>query len=732
MRAVQGHLLPGYLGVVAVDSSGTIAHIRLDVQRFGLSADLIGTNIVSLIHPDEVGQVMASFSAVSERAGHHQALAMRLTNGLSIEVVADNQLDNPRVGLIVYSVADPGDRRRSSRLLEAQGDVLRQMASGAGADAAIAQVLDFLEIGLPGCRAAAYVPTELLAGGTCPSIGSALACLTSCQLKPDLGQAMAKALSRQPELPGALALAGAEVVIAADLNLPQWSQAKQLLGAESSCVWSVPIRHERGAPAQGLIEVYGPDPAHPRDDEWSILHLAGRMAATAIDHDRLQHQLRRDARVDPLTTVPNRRVLTERLDRALSRPGGRPIVCFIDLDRLKIVNDGLGHEAGDQVIREAARRLTRAVGPTGLVGRFGGDEFVAIVESGAGPSTQGTHRAAWTAPEVASRCLEAFREPFDVGGRSWQLSASIGVVEPVGRTTSTEVLRDADAAMYEAKRAGRACWRLFDSATRDQAMRRMRLEAALREAMSAGQVTAHFQAVAHARTWQPVGAEALARWQLGDGSWVPPAEFVPLAEEIGLIDELGGQVLRRAAQALQRLAELDRPGWIAVNFSALQLQSEAFFESLSTLDEAVRARICLEMTEQHLVDESSLTLKRIHRLVGHGVGLAVDDFGTGYSSLGALHRLPAKTLKIDRRLSSRVGTPSGDAVLAAAVGVARAYQLDTVAEGVETVEQARLLRELDVDYMQGFLFSRPEPLEELLQRLERPWPWDVPEADLTG
>lgn len=207
---------------------------------------------------------------------------------------------------------------------------------------------------------------------------------------------------------------------------------------------------------------------------------------------------------------------------------------------------------------------------------------------------------------------------------------------------------------------------------------------------------------------------------------------MPLTEEIGLIDELGCQIIDHAVAAVQEL-DLGPAARVSVNVSALQLQSERIFEQVADL--AVRAPqlcagLCLEMTEQHLVDESDLTLERIQRLVSYGVGLAVDDFGTGYSSLGALHRLPAHQLKIDRRLCSRVGTAAGDAVVSAAVGVARAYRMTTVAEGVQTPDQARRLRDLDVDLMQGYLFARPEPLAALQARLRRAWPWEVAAAEL--
>jgi diguanylate cyclase (GGDEF)-like protein len=692
------------------------------LARYGLPEELVRYNIADLIHPDDVAAAMSSFAAVSGRPGHHQALSLRLASDHSVEAVADNQLDNPEVGLVVFNIADPDDRRRSARLLQAQGEVVRQVALGGSVEAAITEVLRFVESALPGSLAVAYAPpglTEI----TGPSAGP-WTCLAAPSATPQLTETVADHLTVEAFLPGSMALADQEVVIASDLTEPRWRRFSTLVGTRVASTWSVPIRYDKTADTYGLIEIYGLDTGHPRDDEWAILHLSSRMAAIAVDHSRMQRRLRRDALVDPLTSVPNRRVLTRRLDDALSGHDGCQIVCFIDLDRLKIVNDSLGHEAGDQVIRQAADRLTDAIGDQGLVGRFGGDEFVAIV-----PAGRRSHE------QVADACLAAFQRPFDVGGRQWQLTASLGVVVTDGASTSTEVLRDADAAMYEAKRAGRGCWRLFDAATRDQVVRRMSLESALRQDISQGRLTAHFQPIVRSADWSAAGAEALARWRLPDGGNVPPGEFIPLAEELGLIDDLGCQLVEQAVAAIGRLGEWSATPYVSVNISALQLQSSRLFDQLDDLnrcDPQACRQLCLEMTEQHVVDESDLTLDRIHRLVRCGVGLAIDDFGTGYSSLGALHRLPATQLKIDWRLNSRVGTAGGDAVVAAAVGVARAYGMTTVAEGVETAEQARRLRDLKVDFQQGYLFARPEPLDEVAQRLSSRWPWLVSPRHLDG
>jgi EAL domain-containing protein (putative c-di-GMP-specific phosphodiesterase class I) len=267
----------------------------------------------------------------------------------------------------------------------------------------------------------------------------------------------------------------------------------------------------------------------------------------------------------------------------------------------------------------------------------------------------------------------------------------------------------------------------------------MQLEQTIGDATRSGQMIAWFQPVVRASDWSPIGVEALARWEIEPGSWVSPTEFVPVAEELGLIDDLGVVMLGHAIDAYDTVAPLTRDlAMVSVNLSPIQVQSERLFDELVRIrDEREAARlgglppICFEMTEQHVIDDTDVTLARLERLTELDTYLAVDDFGSGYSSLARLNRVPADTLKIDRTLVGQFGTQSGTALLAAVVGVARAYGMQTVAEGVETAEQAMGLRAMGVDHLQGFLFARPAPLDELVERLSsREWMWDVPSSHL--
>jgi diguanylate cyclase (GGDEF)-like protein len=714
--AIERRRLPGFQGVLAVTAVGEIVYMSPALDgRFGVSAGAAaGRNFVEFIEAGDAGQAIDSFAGVLSKAGYHPALEISVgpPDGakVAIDVVSENCLDG-ELEVVIFNIADTRERSMSIHLLNAQAEVIRQIALGGALGAALESVAAFVTTALPGFGAVAYIDD----GSRHVGWGRGLA--------PNRIADIERALTLNPAYNGAAAIAEAETKVSADLpDDAGWACATRVLGAGVRSVWSVPIRHDRGAPIAGCIEIYSPDAVLPRDDDWIVIQLVSRLAAIAVDHSIMQTRLAEDANVDPLTEVPNRRVITARLAEAM-QAGERPIVAFVDLDHLKVVNDGLGHEAGDQVITAAAHRLRDAVGPGGTVGRFGGDEFIIVV-----PADD------VSAADIGRRCLQAFAEPVTVAGRRWQMSASIGIVVVDTQTGPSEVLRDADAAMYEAKRAGRGRWVLFESSTRDAVVRRLRLEQQLRSAVELGEIDGWVQPIVRADGWRLWGVEVLARWRLDGREWVPPSDFIALAEEIGLIDDIGLRMIERAVLAHQVLAAHGHcDATASINLSPMQLRSERLFERLGALGGTVANGFQLEMTEQRMVDDSATTLADLQRILGLGLRLAVDDFGTGYSSLGALHRIPADTLKIDRSLVAQSETSAGRAVVSAVIGVARAYDMTTVAEGVETVEQALRLRALGVDALQGYLFARPEPLDDLARRLARgAWCWDVAAGELTS
>ncbi len=429
----------------------------------------------------------------------------------------------------------------------------------------------------------------------------------------------------------------------------------------------------------------------------------------------LAHQASRDA----LTGLLNRRRLLELLseDLVTSRTGRiePPGLLFLDLDDFKQVNDELGHQAGDALLLEVSRRLREAVREGDVVSRFGGDEFAVLC--------RGLHDEA-DAGDVARRVLEAVTGPVVLGTATLTVSGSLGVVVAgPSHLEAEDVLRDADIAMYQAKAAGKDRWALFDEQARARARERVELAHDLRRAVEQDRLEVHYQPVV--RLTAPgdrpglASVEALARWTHERHGDVPPSDFIELAEESGLVPQLGLQVLRRSCAQLvawQRELGSDAPRTVSVNVSALQLRHGDFAETVATVlaeTGLAGSSLCLELTETVVMHDENAVAACFWRLHELGVRIAIDDFGTGYSSLAVLRRLPFDTLKIDRSVVPEFTTDAYDPVVAAVVGLGHAMGLAVVAEGVETLAQAEGLRLLGCPLAQGYLYGRPMPPAQL-------------------
>ncbi len=429
----------------------------------------------------------------------------------------------------------------------------------------------------------------------------------------------------------------------------------------------------------------------------------------------LAHQASRDA----LTGLLNRRRLLELLseDLVTSRTGRiePPGLLFLDLDDFKQVNDELGHQAGDALLLEVSRRLREAVREGDVVSRFGGDEFAVLC--------RGLHDEA-DAGDVARRVLEAVTGPVVLGTATLTVSGSLGVVVAgPSHLEAEDVLRDADIAMYQAKAAGKDRWALFDEQARARARERVELALDLRRAVEQDRLEVHYQPVV--RLTAPgdrpglASVEALARWTHERHGDVPPSDFIELAEESGLVPQLGLQVLRRSCAQLvawQRELGSDAPRTVSVNVSALQLRHGDFAETVATVlaeTGLAGSSLCLELTETVVMHDENAVAACFWRLHELGVRIAIDDFGTGYSSLAVLRRLPFDTLKIDRSVVPDFTTDAYDPVVAAVVGLGHALGLAVVAEGVETLAQAEGLRLLGCPLAQGYLYGRPMPPAQL-------------------
>jgi diguanylate cyclase (GGDEF)-like protein/PAS domain S-box-containing protein len=425
---------------------------------------------------------------------------------------------------------------------------------------------------------------------------------------------------------------------------------------------------------------------------------------------RAESELRHQAHHDPLTALPNRKEFTRRLTIALDN--GEPLaVAFIDIDDFKVINDSLGHGAGDRLLVAVAERVRRVLRPGDLLARFGGDEFTALLER-----VDDTRHAL----RVADRLGGALRAPFVIDGQQRFVTASVGVALSHGENDAEELLRDADAAMYRAKELGKARCELFDHSMRKRAVERLELEAGLRVALANEELRLHYQPAIELGSGRVVGVEALLRWEHPELGLLAPDRFIPLAEQTGMIVPIGEWVIAEACRQLNEwgMEELT----MAVNVSPRQLASHGLVEAVTTALEQADlppARLCLEITESAVISDPEASVAKLHRLKGLGVRLAVDDFGIGYSSLANLRELlPVDALKIDRSFVNGLDMNSDDrAIVESVIRLARSLSLDAVAEGVETANQAELLRSLDCSHAQGFHYARPVAPAELAQML---------------
>jgi diguanylate cyclase (GGDEF)-like protein len=431
---------------------------------------------------------------------------------------------------------------------------------------------------------------------------------------------------------------------------------------------------------------------------------------------RAESDLVRLAYHDPLTGLPNRAHLLEALDRALdlARRSGEPMAALLlDVDHFKVVNDSLGHDAGDVLLREVAHRLQGVVRQGDTVARFGGDEFVVVAESRCSEDD---------AAALAQRIGAAFGAPVVIDGRDVHVSVSIGIAVSVGGRDARGLLRDADTAAYWAKARGRARYEVFDDELRRRADARLEVEHDLRQALERDELVPWYQPVVSTATGDVLGLEALVRWNHPTRGVLGPAEFLAVALETGLVVALGRRMLVRACLDLATWDALGpaRP-WVSVNIDAQQLHLDGFVDDVAQVLRETGtdpARLRLELTENAFLDVASVEVTQ--RLRALGVRLAVDDFGTGYSSLQYLRRLPLDVLKIDRSFLEDICVePRAAAVVRAIVELSHTMQLTVVAEGVETTEQLAALRLMGCDASQGYLLARPMPADAVPAHLDR-------------
>lgn len=448
------------------------------------------------------------------------------------------------------------------------------------------------------------------------------------------------------------------------------------------------------------------------DGEW----LGNRVSLRDVtERTELKERMQHLSLHDPMTGLPNRSLCMERVNRAKQRArhvGKHFGLVLLDLDRFKVVNESLGHVAGDKLLNEVALRLKVLAGNLDTVGRFGGDEFVVILEELTSVSA---------VEEFAEKVLQELREPFQIGGEELRLSASVGVVSSDGMTeeTAEDILHSAHIAMYKSKEGGKDQYRTFAGTMKEQAVRMLTLEKDLRTALRKEQFLLHFQPLVNLGDRKVAGFEVLVRWQHPDRGLVSPGEFIPIAEESGIIVEMGEWILRKACETFKSWLSVcphTDNVFFSVNISARQFREESL---VPMVDEIITGtgispkHIKLEITETVVMLDVMDSIKKLRALKDLGIMLSIDDFGTGYSSMSYLQKFPLDQLKVDLSFVQRLDRdPDSIEIVRAIINLAHALRLSVVAEGIETRTQRDLLYSLQCDYGQGYLFSRPLPEDE--------------------
>jgi diguanylate cyclase (GGDEF)-like protein/PAS domain S-box-containing protein len=660
--------------------------------------ELIGRNSFELVHPDDLERVASAFfeevdqTYVGPETAEFRVLGSDGTYH-DVAAIATNHLDDPAMASLVITVRDVHERRRALEELRASDERYRAIVEHSP------DLIGRFD------RALQFVYVNPAAAAMMRSAPSA-------------------AIGRRPDEIGFPAAIGRTWVTA----IQQVFDTGEVTDLEVAVPVDAPSAPGAPAPPGGSAVVGGSDGSPTpvgrsdrRSVQWLWTRLAPELGADgtvehvlAIGRDvterrEAEDRLERLAKRDALTGLPNRVLAHQHLLRSLARrarPGRITATLFCDFDRFKLVNDSLGHAAGDELLVLVADRLLAVARSSDTVARLGGDEFLVIVDDLPDEAS---------AVAAAQRVLDAVSRPYQLRGREIVVRASVGVAcSGEHAQTPEELLRDADAAMYEAKARGGNRLAVFSDATRLRVVERMAIEQDLHRALRDGELFLEYQPMIELRTGHVVGVEALVRWRHPDRGILLPGRFIPVAEETGLIVPIGETVLEQAcAQAVRwdQLGSGHRPPTVWVNVSRRQLsQPELGSMVRSTLERfgLPADRLGLEVTETAFMDDPEDAVGELEALRGLGVRLAIDDFGTGYSSLSSLQQLPIDVLKIDRSFVDGLGRrPGADAIVEAVIALGHTLELSVLAEGVESAEQVEAVRSLGCDQASGYFVCRP-------------------------
>jgi diguanylate cyclase (GGDEF)-like protein/PAS domain S-box-containing protein len=714
--------------VLAENSSDMIARYRPDGLCLyaspasqvivGFAPDeLVGHSYADFVHPDDVAAVAACYNRIG--AGRRGTVAYRFkTKGGSYTWLESSSqiLVDPRSGSIQEihaSARDINERKKMEYREHIRAQVLEMVTDAKPLNDILAYLIDAAEREEPGAFAAGV----MLIGGIVHHCAPHLPSEFRAAIERHLYD-----LAQQFDVLGSQAT---ERIFTCDLmDDPGWYDLRPIVAdlGLRSC-WSILIRASHRGSA-GVITLYCRNHLQPSAAGAEMLKLASDLIGIAVEHRQLADQLTFQAKNDPLTQLPNRALFADRLRQALATAtrGARSVgVLLIDVDRFKQINDTYGHQTGDELLCEVAHRLNTRLRSCDTLARMGGDEFAVILTDLANPGD---------AENVAKSLVDEMKLPIKLHDREMFVTLSVGSAAfPHNGRDANVLLKHADLALYGAKDAGRNGARAYTAEMSEGAMDRMQMEVALRQAIPNGELRLHYQPKVD-RNDRIVGMEALVRWQHPTLGMVPPGKFIPIAEDGGLIVQLGRWVLEESARNVREWVAAGLPLIpISVNVSVIEFAQPEFILSITSALQScgiTQRWLELELTETLLMRNMRDAVDKLGRLKQLHIDVAIDDFGTGYSSLAYLQRLPLDALKIDqsfvRSIGSAVNDVSGRAIIRAIVALSKSLGLNIVAEGVETDAQREFLLENGCEILQGFLFSpprRPEEIEPLLRNQMR-------------
>ncbi|MGQ3281209.1 MAG: putative bifunctional diguanylate cyclase/phosphodiesterase, partial [Shinella sp.] len=601
---------------------------------------------------------------------------------------------------IVGIARDITERKRSESLHLGQAHLLKMIALGSPLAEVFSALILLIEAHVPDVTGSILMLApdgKHIVNGAAPNLDPAY-----CQLIEglEIGPAVGSC---------GTAMWRGEPVIVSDIESdPLWADYSAfVLPYGFRACWSSPIASYQGK-VLGSFALYSRHRGEPSAECMKLVGMATHIAGIAIERKEAEDSIQYMAHHDALTGLPNRSMLDERVASAIEAAddrGGTMTLAFLDLDNFKLVNDSLGHHAGDELLKIVAARMLRCVRASDSIVRLGGDEFVVLIN--------GAMRRGEMVEDRLRAVREAIAEPVEIEGRSFQVTCSMGVAAyPEHGRNVMELLARADVAMYRAKEIGRDAMQVFSAELANRASEKLALQEELRRALAQQELFLQYQPQMDLATGRIFAVEALIRWRHPERGLVGPGDFIPLAEETGLIGPIGDWTLRAACRQNKAWQVSGLPPIVvSVNVSARQFQEKDWVERVAAaLEESgLEARYLeLELTESMIMQDVQQAVETMHRLEKLGVHLAIDDFGTGYSSLASLKRFPVGRLKIDRSFVQDLPDDGDDAAIARAViSLAHSLQLRVIAEGVETREQIDFLREAGCDEIQGYYLSRP-------------------------